>query len=130
MSATSARSPASRRRLGVNPLREKSAYTVRGAPTARPLRVTVSSRSRSTLVPTWRRLHYLSFVAFFGATAHGLMAGSDTGADWVFLGYLAMTTMVVFLFVYRIVLSLAQRRGSRVAVGAGTTALETHATTR
>jgi methionine sulfoxide reductase heme-binding subunit len=78
----------------------------------------------------WRRLHYLSFVAFFGATVHGLMAGSDTGAVWVILGYLAMTTLVVFLFVYRIVLSLAQRRGSSVAVSAGTTALEPHATTR
>ncbi len=68
--------------------------------------------------PNWRRLHYLSFVAFFGATAHGLMAGSDSGADWVYLGYLAMTAIVVFLFVYRVVLAVAQRRRSRVAVSA------------
>lgn len=79
---------------------------------------------------TWRRLHYLSFVAFFGATAHGLMAGSDAAADWVFLGYLAMTAVVVFLFVYRVVLSVAQRRGSEVAVSAGAPRMEQHATTR
>ena len=79
--------------------------------------------------PNWRRLHYLSFVAFFGATAHGLMAGSDTGADWVYLGYLAMTAMVVFLFVYRVALAVAQRRGSRVAVSAAPPALETTAST-
>jgi predicted ferric reductase len=77
--------------------------------------------------PNWRRLHYLSFVAFFGATAHGLMAGSDTGADWVYLGYLAMTAIVVFLFVYRVALAVAQRRGSRVAVSAAPPALETTA---
>jgi predicted ferric reductase len=77
--------------------------------------------------PNWRRLHYLSFVAFFGATAHGLMAGSDTGADWVYLGYLAMTAIVVFLFVYRVALAVAQRRGSKVAVSAAPPALETTA---
>jgi predicted ferric reductase len=77
--------------------------------------------------PNWRRLHYLSFVAFFGATAHGLMAGSDSGADWVYLGYLGMTAIVVFLFVYRVALAVAQRRGSRVAVSAAPPALETTA---
>jgi len=77
--------------------------------------------------PNWRRLHYLSFVAFFGATAHGLMAGSDSGADWVYLGYLAMTAIVVFLFVYRVVLAVAQRRRSRVAVSAAAPTLRTTA---
>ena len=79
--------------------------------------------------PTWRRLHYLSFVAFFGATAHGLMAGSDTAADWVFLGYLCMTAIVVFLFVYRIVLALAMRPRSDVTP-ARATAMEPNAGTR
>ena len=27
----------------------------------------------------WRRLHYASFLAFAGATAHGLLSGSDSG---------------------------------------------------
>ncbi len=62
--------------------------------------------------PAWRRVHYLSFLAFLGATVHGLMAGSDTQAAWVFLGYLVMTTIVVFLFVYRIVLSVVAKRSA------------------
>ena len=57
----------------------------------------------------WRRLHYLSFLAFIGATGHGLMAGSDTQAAWVFWGYMTMTATVVFLVAYRIVLSISSR---------------------
>ena len=60
---------------------------------------------------TWRTVHYLSFVVFVGATVHGLMAGSDTSASWVYLGYLSMTAVVVFLTTYRVFLALAGRRG-------------------
>ena len=58
---------------------------------------------------SWRRLHYLSFLAFLGATAHGLMAGTDAGAAWVSAGYVLVTAIVVFLFTYRIVVALAGR---------------------
>ena len=68
--------------------------------------------------PNWRRVHYLSFLAFLGATVHGLMAGSDTQAAWVFLGYLVMTAIVVFLFVYRIVLAVAAKRAADAAASA------------
>ena len=27
----------------------------------------------------WRTLHYVTFLAFLGATAHGVMAGTDSG---------------------------------------------------
>ena len=50
---------------------------------------------------TWRLVHYLSFVAFVGATAHGLMAGSDTSATWAYLGYLTIAALVLFLVTYR-----------------------------
>jgi sulfoxide reductase heme-binding subunit YedZ len=30
----------------------------------------------------WRKLHWLSYAAFGLATAHGLMAGSDSGKPW------------------------------------------------
>jgi len=30
----------------------------------------------------WRRLHYATFALFGAATAHGLAAGSDSGAPW------------------------------------------------
>ena len=60
-------------------------------------------------------MHYLSFVAFVGATAHGLMAGSDTSATWAYLGYLTIASLVLFLVTYRIILARggAQERATR-----------------
>jgi predicted ferric reductase len=57
----------------------------------------------------WRTLHYVTFLAFLGATVHGLMAGTDTSAPWAFWMYLVSAALVVFLTVYRIVLSIAGR---------------------
>jgi DMSO/TMAO reductase YedYZ heme-binding membrane subunit len=69
---------------------------------------------------SWRRLHYVSFLAFAGATVHGLMAGSDTQAAWVYLGYVVMTATVVFLTTYRIVLAVvAEPPRAVTAAGAG-----------
>ncbi len=65
----------------------------------------------------WRTVHYLAFVAFVGATIHGLMAGSDTSADWVYAGYLVATIVVVFLTTYRIVLAIGARRVERQQPG-------------
>jgi DMSO/TMAO reductase YedYZ heme-binding membrane subunit len=68
---------------------------------------------------TWRRLHYLSFVAFLAATVHGLMAGTDTDAPWLKLLYALVGALVAFLLGYRVVVALTQRRGqsrSRPAV--------------
>ena len=59
----------------------------------------------------WRALHYVSFLAFVSATAHGLMAGTDTQAPWALWGYLLASASVVFLTAYRIVLAVATRRG-------------------
>lgn len=64
---------------------------------------------------TWRSVHYLSFLAFLGATVHGLMAGSDTSAQWVYVGYLTLTAVVVFLTTYRVVLVVADRREATAA---------------
>lgn len=57
----------------------------------------------------WRTLHYVTFLAFLGATFHGLMAGTDSSAPWAFGMYLAAATTVVFLTVYRMVLAIAAR---------------------
>jgi DMSO/TMAO reductase YedYZ heme-binding membrane subunit len=54
----------------------------------------------------WRAIHHLSFLAFAGATAHGLMAGSDTSASWVYAGYLTLMVIVVFLSTYRVAIAL------------------------
>jgi predicted ferric reductase len=55
----------------------------------------------------WRLLHYTTLLAFAGATAHGLMSGTDTPATWAFGTYTVATLAVVFLLGYRITLGLA-----------------------
>jgi Predicted ferric reductase len=55
----------------------------------------------------WRLLHYATLLLFAGATAHGLMSGTDTPAAWATGTYLVATIAVVFLLIYRITLSLA-----------------------
>lgn len=57
----------------------------------------------------WRLLHYVTFLAFVGATAHGLVAGTDSGSAWAWWIYVASTVAVVFLFIYRITVSVAGR---------------------
>jgi DMSO/TMAO reductase YedYZ heme-binding membrane subunit len=59
----------------------------------------------------WRLLHYLTFLAFVGATAHGLGAGTDSGSAWAWWIYVVATVAVVFLFGYRILMSIGARRG-------------------
>jgi len=50
----------------------------------------------------WRLLHYTTFLAFVGATVHGVMAGTDSPADWAFWIYSGATVTVVSLIAYRI----------------------------
>jgi sulfoxide reductase heme-binding subunit YedZ len=59
----------------------------------------------------WRSFHYLSFVAFLGATAHGLMAGTDTASSRIVVAYAVALAVVTFLLAYRIVLAAAARHG-------------------
>lgn len=60
----------------------------------------------------WRLLHYVTFLAFIGATAHGIAAGTDTGTSWAWWMYVGSTVAVVFLLVYRIGLSIGGRRST------------------
>ena len=54
----------------------------------------------------WRTLHYVTFLAFAGATVHGITAGSDSGSAWAWWSYVAAAVAVVFLTVYRIVAAM------------------------
>lgn len=56
----------------------------------------------------WRLIHYSTFFAFLGATAHGLMAGTDTSAPWALWSYAGSLAIVFFLLGYRIVLSVGK----------------------
>jgi hypothetical protein len=68
----------------------------------------------------WRMLHYLTFLAFLGATAHGIGAGTDSGQAWAGWIYLGAATIAWFLLVYRIGISIAERRsGERTAAAVG-----------
>jgi predicted ferric reductase len=77
----------------------------------------------------WRTLHHLTFLVFAGATAHGLMAGTDSALWWVFWGYLLALAIVVFLTTYRVALSLIARRSSRPGAPARSGAAARSATT-
>jgi predicted ferric reductase len=49
----------------------------------------------------WRTLHYVSFGAFVLVTAHGVLAGSDSGEGWMRLVYLGAGIVVALLTVRR-----------------------------
>jgi hypothetical protein len=67
----------------------------------------------------WRLVHYTTFLTFAGATAHGLMTGTDTSATWALTVYAASAGAVVFLVLFRVLLAVASRftrRGVPLAV--------------
>jgi sulfoxide reductase heme-binding subunit YedZ len=73
----------------------------------------------------WRMFHYVTFLAFAGATFHGIASGSDSNAPWAEAIYLASAVLVLFLLTYRIAMSMAARREARreaVSAAAGTVA--------
>ena len=44
----------------------------------------------------WRRLHWATYATFAMGTAHGLMAGSDSGQPWALALYLGAVGSVAF----------------------------------
>jgi predicted ferric reductase len=51
----------------------------------------------------WRAIHFGGFAGWVMALAHGVAAGSDTGAPWVQYMYLATAGVVLFLTLFRII---------------------------
>lgn len=51
----------------------------------------------------WRSVHYATFVAFLGATVHGIYAGTDSSTSWMRLVYVASVILVVALVDYRLI---------------------------
>jgi methionine sulfoxide reductase heme-binding subunit len=49
----------------------------------------------------WRRLHYLSFLAFAAALLHGLRAGTDSATAGMQALYVGCTTVVALLLLFR-----------------------------
>lgn len=62
----------------------------------------------------WRSIHYLGFGAFLAATAHGVLAGTDTSSPPLFATYTAASVTVLVLLVIRIAqVSSDARQSSR-----------------
>jgi predicted ferric reductase len=53
-------------------------------------------------VATWRRLHYLTFLLFVLATAHGVLAGTDARLSWMATMYTTAGGLVAALVLYRV----------------------------
>ncbi len=58
---------------------------------------------------TWRLVHYLSFAMYMLGLFHGLYSGTDSGLDWVQKYYWYSGGVLLFLFVYRILASIANK---------------------
>ncbi len=56
----------------------------------------------------WRRLHYLSFVAFVAAAVHGVAAGTDRAQPWAIAIYSLPIAVVLGLLAIRIRRVVAQ----------------------
>lgn len=58
---------------------------------------------------TWRLVHYLSFVMYLAGLLHGIFSGTDAGAGWVQKFYWLSGGSLIFLLMYRVLASLAER---------------------
>lgn len=63
----------------------------------------------------WRALHGVSFALYLGATAHGLLAGTDSAQPWIRGVYAASAALVLWLTLYRAGAALSARWGARAA---------------
>jgi sulfoxide reductase heme-binding subunit YedZ len=67
------------------------------------LALALANRYRNRLsYRVWRRLHYLNFVVWVAATAHGLGSGTDRGSALLLALYVAATTAIGALTVRRV----------------------------
>jgi predicted ferric reductase len=65
---------------------------------------------------TWRLIHYLSFLTFALALLHGIFAGTDSTVAAIQIFYWATGASLLFLLVYRILITrFAARKSARAA---------------
>jgi len=69
-------------------------------------------------VKRWRKLHYLTFLAYIAGLGHGVFAGTDSSTPVVMWGYLASAAAVMALLTLRIAGSPAKRPAAPPAKGA------------
>lgn len=72
--------------------------------------VTLSFYVRSRIgQKTWRALHYLSFAMYVLGLVHGLFGGTDSTASWAWWYYWISGGSLLFLLIYRIINSIADK---------------------
>jgi len=54
---------------------------------------------------SWRLIHFISFLAFMLALAHGVWSGSDSGTIWATIMYWYAGGSLLFLTIYRILVN-------------------------
>lgn len=54
---------------------------------------------------SWRLIHFASYASFFGAMAHGILSGTDTSAGWTYYLYWVSGASLLFLTVYRVLIT-------------------------
>jgi predicted ferric reductase len=62
---------------------------------------------------TWRWLHYASFLAYLMGVFHGIFSGTDSSAGWVEKYYWVTAGSLLFLFIYRVLASRADKRAAQ-----------------
>ena len=58
---------------------------------------------------TWRIIHYFSFVMYIMGLLHGLFSGTDSQANWAGLYYWISGGSLLFLLIYRLINTLADK---------------------
>ena len=58
----------------------------------------------------WRSLHYLSFLTYIVALVHGISSGTDTSLPWAQNYYWYSVGSLLFLIVYRVLVSAASKK--------------------
>lgn len=66
----------------------------------------------------WQLLHYLTFLLFIGAMGHGIWSGTDSGKPIVQISYLASGIGILFLSIFRILVTRAAGGRPRPAIAA------------
>lgn len=62
---------------------------------------------------TFRVIHYISFIAYIGVATHGLLSGTDSPLLSIQLMYAGTFLVIVFLFAYRVVMSILHPNTTR-----------------
>jgi len=74
------------------------------------LLVALSFYVRSKIGPkTWRAIHYISFISYCMALYHGITSGTDTKMMWAQSYYWISGASLLFLLMYRIIVSIAAK---------------------